>query len=236
MNDACQFDCADGREDAYMDHCPLFKGLRRSEHDAFLQRHASALMQVAKGSLVVRQHDPIQEMLLLVKGEVSLRVITLDGNVLELERQESVMPMATAFLYAREGQYPFDILALTPCSFLRISKTAWLEEIGRNTTLLQNFLALSADLTANYAGKLQRQSLKSLRHRLALFLLEKSTPEQPVVQLKRSRTQLAEYLGVQRPSLARTLKELETEGLISIEGRRLTIINRPALERSTLVF
>lgn len=222
--------------DAYIDHCPLFKGLRRSEHDAFLQRHASALVEVPKGHLVVRQHEPIQDMLLLVKGEVSLRVITLDGNVLELERQEAVMPMATAFLYGRESRYPFDVLSLTPCSFLRISKAAWLDEIGRNSTLLQNFLALSADLTAKYAAKLQRQSLKSLSHRVALFLLEKTTPDVSVVVLNRSRTQLAEYFGVQRPSLARTLKALEGEGLIRLEGKTLTILNKPALERYALDF
>jgi len=220
-----------GKEDAYMYSCPLFKGLRQSEHDAFLQRHASALVQVPKGSLVVRQHNPIQDMLLLVKGQVSLRVNTLDGNVLELERQEAVMPMATAFLYGREGRYPFDVLSLTPCSFLRIPKAAWLEEIGRNITLLQNFLALSADLTAKYAAKLHHQTLKSLRHRVALFLLEKTTPEQSVVVLNRSRTQLAEYFGVQRPSLARTLKALEAEGLIHLEGKTLTLVNKPALER-----
>ena len=42
---------------------------------------------------------------------------------------------------------------------------------------------------------------------------------------------MAEYFGVQRPSLARTIKELEDEKVITTSGRVVTILERNKLLR-----
>jgi CRP-like cAMP-binding protein len=86
-------------------------------------------------------------------------------------------------------------------------------------------------MTVFLSQKIQMISLKSLRHKLIVFLLEKTTPEKNYFILKRSRTQLAEYFGVQRPSLARTFKELEDENVIKTDGRVVTILERNKLFR-----
>jgi len=44
--------------------------------------------------------------------------------------------------------------------------------------------------------------------------------------MKRTQTQLAEYFGVQRPSLARTIGEMIEEGLIVMQKKTLTVIDR----------
>lgn len=100
-----------------------------------------------------------------------------------------------------------------------------------NEKLLMNFLTLNSNMTVFLSQKIQMLSLKSLRHKLSIFLLEKTTPEKNYFILKRSRTQLAEYFGVQRPSLARTIKELEDEGIITTAGRVVTILDRKKLVR-----
>ena len=49
--------------------------------------------------------------------------------------------------------------------------------------------------------------------------------------MNRMRTQLAEYLGVQRQSLARSLKDMEDEGIIELKGRTVNILDRNRLIR-----
>ena len=46
-----------------------------------------------------------------------------------------------------------------------------------------------------------------------------------VILLPMSKRQLADYLGVQRPSLFRELKKLKEEGIIEINNRTITIKN-----------
>ena len=42
---------------------------------------------------------------------------------------------------------------------------------------------------------------------------------------------MAQFFGVTRPSFARSLKEMEQEGMIEINRREIKIINKPALMR-----
>ena len=44
-----------------------------------------------------------------------------------------------------------------------------------------------------------------------------------VILLPMSKRQLADYLGVQRPSLFRELKKLKEEGIIEIDNRTIVI-------------
>lgn len=211
--------------------CPLFKGMSKEEHDAFLERNINEIVKFEKGETVVRQGDTIRSLYLLVEGVVRTQMITREGNILEIDLLEAVMPLASAFIYASNHKFPVDVICMEPCTFLKISKSAWLEEMVHNEKLLMNFLTLNSNMTVYLSQKIQMISLKSLRHKLSVFLLEKTTPEKNYFILKRSRTQLAEYFGVQRPSLARTIKELEDEKVITTSGRVVTILERNKLLR-----
>lgn len=211
--------------------CPLFKGMSKEEHDAFLERNINEMVKFAKGETVVRQGDTIRAMYLLIDGVVRTQMITREGNILEIDLLEAVIPLASAFMYASNNKFPVDVICMEPCTFLKISKSAWLEEMVHNEKLLMNFLTLNSNMTVFLSKKIQMISLKSLRHKLCVFLLEKTTPEKNYFILKRSRTQLAEYFGVQRPSLARTFKELEDEKVITTSGRVVTILERNKLFR-----
>lgn len=211
--------------------CPLFRGMSKEEHDAFLERNNNEIVKFEKGETVVRQGDTIRSLYLLVEGVVRTQMITREGNILEIDLLEAVMPLASAFIYASNHKFPVDVICMEPCTFLKISKLAWLEEMVHNEKLLMNFLTLNSNMTVFLSQKIQMISLKSLRHKLSVFLLEKTTPEKNYFILKRSRTQLAEYFGVQRPSLARTIKELEDEKVITTSGRVVTILERNKLLR-----
>lgn len=211
--------------------CPLFKGMSKEEHDAFLERNINEIVKFEKGETVVRQGDTIRALYLLVEGVVRTQMITREGNILEIDLLEAVMPLASAFIYASNHKFPVDVICMEHCTFLKISKSAWLEEMVHNEKLLMNFLTLNSNMTVFLSQKIQMLSLKSLRHKLSVFLLEKTTPEKNYFILKRSRTQLAEYFGVQRLSLARTIKELEDEKVITTSGRVVTILERNELLR-----
>ena len=215
--------------DHELSYCPLFKGLTQREHDDFLERNVKEILNFKKGITVVRQGEPIHFVMLLVKGSVRAEMITQEGNILNIDILEAVIPLAPAFIYGTKNTYPVDVITMEPCTFLKISKTAWLDEMAQNKKLLTNFLTMNSDLTFFLTNKLQMISLKSLRMKLSNFLLDKTKKEGNSFILKRSRTELAEYFGVQRQSLARTLKEMEDEGIIELKGRAVKVLDRNKL-------
>lgn len=214
-----------------LSYCPLFKGMAQQEHDQFLDRNVKEVLTFQKGETIVLQGEPIHSVMLLVQGSVRTEMITKEGNVLNIDILEAVIPLAPAFIYGSGKSYPVDVIAEEPCIILKISKAAWLDEMANNKQLLTNFLTMNADLTFFLTDKLQMISLKSLRKKLATFFLEKTTVEKDTFNLKRSRTQLAEYFGVQRQSLARSLKEMEDDGIILLKGRTVKVLDRNKLIR-----
>ena len=211
--------------------CPLFAEIDRTEQEAFLNRLVSNRKIVDKGQVVARQGDLIRHLYLLVKGIVRTEMITQEGNSLEIEFIDAVRPLAPAFVFAQNNRFPVDVITIEECHFLLIPKEVWLSEMMRNETLLTNFLRLNSNMTVFLSQKLQMISIKSLKGKLSLFILEHTTEEKNSFTLKRNRTQLAEYFGVQRPSLARTISELVEKEIIAINKREVTVLKRDELRK-----
>ena len=72
-------------------------------------------------------------------------------------------------------------------------------------------------------------SFHSIRKKLALFLLEHSEKEGNPFQLKLSITALAEYIGVERPSLSTVYNKMKEEGFFQQNGKTLLLTDRKRL-------
>lgn len=99
----------------------------------------------------------------------------------------------------------------------------------RNEMLFANFLQLTATITTFLSAKVAMLSVKSLKSKIARYILDHTTEERMSFTLNRNQTQLAEYFGVQRPSLARTIGELVAEGIITVDKRKITVCRRQGL-------
>lgn len=212
--------------------CPLFAEIDNTEQKALLTRLVSHKKIVEKGQSVARQGDEIKHLYLLVKGTVRTEMITQEGNLLEIEFIDAVRPLAPAFMFAHINRFPVDVITLEECHFLLIPKEVWLSEMMSNEALLTNFLKLNSNMIVFLSQKLQMISIKSLKGKLSLFILEHTTEEKDSFILKRNRTQLAEYFGVQRPSLSRTISELVEKKIISIDKRKVTVLKRNELQKA----
>jgi CRP-like cAMP-binding protein len=210
--------------------CPLFVNLTKNEIDEILSRSVSDVLAVEKGQHVVRQGDTIHSLYILADGLVRTEMVTKDGNVVEIEFIEPFRPLAPAFLVATENRYPVDVISMQKSRFYIIPKALWLKEMMMNEQLLTNFMKVNSNMTVFLSKKVQMMSIKTLKGKLSLYILENTTPQEDSFTLKRTQSQLAEYFGVQRPSLARTLGDMIREELISIYKRELRVLDRGKLE------
>ncbi len=211
--------------------CPLFVGIDEETVRHFLSRTVSEIRTFQKGEYLVRQGDTINFLHLLVEGIVRTEMITAEGNLLEIEFIEAVRPLAPAFIFADRNKFPVDALAMEKCEVYLIPKSVFLKEMMLNETLLKNFLRMNSNMTVFLSNKVQMISIKSLKGKLSLYILENTSSDRNSFTLKRTQTQLAEYFGVQRPSLARTIGEMINENIITLHKKELTVLNRKKLEQ-----
>lgn len=210
--------------------CPLFKDMMIDEINNLLDRAVFETRIIDKGKFIVRQGDKIDHLCILVEGLVRTEMITKEGNILEIEFIEGVRPLAPAFLFAQRNVYPVDVITIQRSVFFIIPLSTWIKELMTNEQLLKNFLKVNSNMTVFLSNKVQMMSIKSLKAKLSLYIMENTTPQNNSFMLKRTQTQLAEYFGVQRPSLARTFGEMISEGIISLYKRELTVLDRVKLE------
>lgn len=126
-------------------------------------------------------------------------------------------------LFGNANRYPMNIYCTEDCELLHIKKTD-VEVLLHDYHFAMNFIK---NISLNSQGmnkKITMYTQKSLRENLTDYILALTAEQKSqTVILPMSKKQLADYLGVQRPSLFRELKAMKDEGLIKVDNRYISI-------------
>ena len=148
-----------------------------------------------------------------MQGEVYRSLFILCSGIETLKAPQLLAP---AFVFSSENRFPVNIEAIEECEILVVNKNAFLDFLHQYPVAMHNFLRLVSDRTLFLSKKLNAFALQSLKSRLLNYLrMHGSILNQQEV---------AQILGVARPSLARALSELAGEGCIRMEGKEIQII------------
>lgn len=126
---------------------------------------------------------------------------------------------------------------LEPSQICLIERTAYLAMIQRAPSVAVNLIHLLSGELERRQEAADGQTFKSAKERLAALLLElgqrfgEGAGERVEVQLTLKREEIAELLGVTAETAIRLLGTFRDEGLISFEGRAITLLNQTRLAR-----
>ena len=202
---------------------PVFAHLSMEKLEEFLEKTPCRLAHYETREHIAMQGAPCRAFILLCEGQVRASMIGTDGRQVTIEDHEAPMLLASNFVFATHNHFPVDIIAITPCEIMVIEKEPFTELMCTEPVVLQNFLRILSDRSHILTRKLGSLVLLKLKNRIAAYLLEH--------QEIRNQQEVADYLGVARPSLARVLAELAQEGSVVFENRRITIADRAKLEK-----
>lgn len=73
-------------------------------------------------------------------------------------------------------------------------------------------------------------SIKTIKGKIAHFLLEQADVEGNTFRINRNQTELAEFFGVARPSLARSLSEMIEDGVIEVNKKEYKVLDMKKLK------
>ena len=96
--------------------------------------------------------------------------------------------------------------------------------------LIQNLYESMSTKEWMAVRKLNVLGFSSVQERIAAWLLQE-TDEKGMVELKTNREEQADYLCVARPSLSRTLMQMQKAGLIEADRKQIRILDREKLEK-----
>jgi CRP-like cAMP-binding protein len=216
---------------AFISQSPIFRGISEDELGNLFGQIHYQLKTYQKNDLIVMSGEICDRLLIVQQGSVKAEMTDYSGKTIKIEDIEAPRPLATAFLFGKENRFPVTVSANNQVEIISIPKGEFVKMLQLNSLILNNYLNTISTRAQFLSQKLKFLSFKTIKQKIAHFLLEKAGDRLNTIELPQSQEQLAEMFGVARPSLARTLGEMVQEGLIETQRRSIKILDKDRMNQ-----
>jgi CRP-like cAMP-binding protein len=219
--------------EAVLKRCPLFSDLEDREI-AEIQA-ISASKRYPKGTLIFSEDEEAKGFFVLISGRVKVYKLSPEGKEQILHIISPGETFAEAALFAG-STYPAFAESLAETRVLYFSKDGFLDLIRRNPQISLNMIASLSHWLRNFVSLVEELSLKDVSARLSKYLIDlsaksaRSSERGIEFELGISKGQLASQLGTISETLSRALRKLRDRRIIEVEGKKITILQKEALE------
>lgn len=213
---------------------PLFKEIEETELEHVLTCLGPSVKAYKKAEIITMEGNPFSGIGIVLSGKVTVtksnevgeRIImtqlTEGGVYGEMMAFSSVKIWLATVVAETDTQ----ILSLTPSTILSHCNHMC---VGHKQ-LMMNMLEIVSNKALGLNRKVNYLSIKSMRGKLAKFLLESFHDHDGYsFDIEFNRNELAEFLQVSRPSMSRELAKMKDEGLIDYYQNTFKILDMDRL-------
>jgi len=207
---------------------PLFKGLAKEQLDEVVNSMADQTFD--RGQTVLSEGEAAEGFFVLVQGKVKIFKLSTEGKeqILHFVGQGESFGEVPMF---SGGRFPASAETTEKSRIFFFPRAAFLNLIGTDPTLAMNMLADLSKRLRQMTRLVEELSLKEVPSRLAAYILYLSSEnESDDVGLDITKGQLASLLGTIPETLSRILGKMSAQKVISVQGRKLKILDRTILE------
>lgn len=221
--------------DQAIQHCPLFSGMTVEEAQRCLACSGATEERHAKGALVFCETDRPRCLYVLLEGAVCVCRDGAEGRRAVFDRMQKPGDIfGEVYVFIEQKNYACCVQTETAVRLLSIPGRFFYATCEKNCVqharLIRNMLTIFARKAFFLTRRVSLLSSGSLRRKVAALLLERCTPDGRL-ERDMNREQMADFLGVTRPSLSRELAAMRDEGLLEMRGRSLKILDRQGLRQ-----
>jgi CRP/FNR family transcriptional regulator, dissimilatory nitrate respiration regulator len=213
--------------------CPLFKGVSAEEVSSILSVVPYRMRKYKTGSLASQAGEPVNSLMIVTSGTVKGEMVDDAGRAIKIEDIPAPGSLATAFIFGNKNRFPVNVAAVSDVEILSIEKPDFLKLLMTNDRVLVNFLNMISNRSQFLSEKIKFLNFKTIKGKLAHFILQKAGNEKISVSLDMTQNDLADFFGVARPSVSRALGELVQDGFIEVSGKNIRILDKKGLSLLT---
>jgi CRP/FNR family cyclic AMP-dependent transcriptional regulator len=182
---------------------------------------------VGAGEIVMLEGEPCAGLFVVQSGRVKITRTSLAGReqILHIAGPGEAFNDVPVF---DGGPNPATVQAMADSTLLVIDRATLLALFDRYPHLAQAVVAVLAARCRQLVAMVEDLSLHGVTARLAGLLLDQAAQaDAPPL----TRAQMAARLGTVREMVSRSLRELEQDDLIRLEGAHIMLVDRAGLER-----
>lgn len=216
-----------------MRKCHLFDGIPEEKYDDVLSCLQAKQKSVEKDSILLCIGDSEKRAGVVLSGTLRVSLYSEDGNPLTIDLLKSGRVFGETLICSMDDDSPVQIGAMTDAQVLYLDF---------DPLLLQREITCphKAQVTANLLREMGRSALfltqkmriltqNRLRNRIKLYLQMMPLSPDNEIKLDMGRSELADYLCVDRSALSRELSRMQKEGILSFHGSIIHILQKDFL-------
>ena len=202
---------------------PLLSEIDKEVLISFLDNKQIYASSYKKGFTVHEQDEHCKTLDVVLSGSLVAYSLSQNGSKTVMFEFSNGGVLGANLLFSDSGIYPLSIYCLTDCRLLHITLDAVLELLKNHGFVMRYIKSLSQN-SQGMNRKIAMFTQKSLRENIMDYLTAQIAKQHSkTIVLPVTKKQLADYFGVQRPSLFRELKKLSDDGIITICNRKITV-------------
>lgn len=198
----------------------------------------SRILHLTRKEPLFGEGEPYRGMFVVLEGLAVVYKLSDDGRMLILHVCRPGDTLADGPLFeAQDAGYPAHARATRDSEILFLPKAEFTPFLKCHPEVAWEMLKEFAGRMKELGLRLEGVTLSEVSSRVAQYLLREveasgvAADEQPELMLPLTKGSIASYLGTVHETLSRTFAKLIKEKVISVEGSRVTILDRKKLER-----
>lgn len=216
------------KKEEVIESTALFEGLSREE----IETVATLIYEkkFGKGETIFFEGDEADGFYLVSSGQIKVFKMNPMGKEHILHIFGPGEPVGEVPVFSRQP-FPATAEAIINSTTFYFPRKDFVALIEKNPSIALNMLAVLSRRLRQFATQIENLSLKEVPARLAGYLLYTAEEQgnNDALRLPVSKGQLASLLGTIPETLSRIFARMSDDGLIRVEGRSITIIDRAGL-------
>lgn len=210
----------------FLKRLPLFADLSAEQLDTVAA--ATSELRAARGQVIFKRGDPCNGFHTVIYGNVKLCFVSSQGDekVVELIGPNQSFGEALMFM---DRPYIVQAEALADCMLLHVQKQVIYDEIERSPAFSRRMLSGMSRRLHGLISDVESYSLRSGSQRIVGYLLKDDPVQGEEMTLSVSKKMIASRLNLSPEYFSRVLHDMAGHGLLSINGRSVTILDTERL-------
>ncbi len=213
--------------------CDTFRYLKDEELELLNENKHE--VKYKSGEIILKQGTAMTHIVTFSRGMAKIYLEGYNNRDLILKIQKPTEVVAGPGMYV-DGRHHFSMAALVDSSVCMFDINAFKQVVRLNATFMEAFIAELSKRSIGYFNKFVSLTQKQMHGRIAdalIYLAEEIFCTNPFDMLI-SRQDLADITGMSKESACRILKEFKNEGIISVKGDRIEILNDKLIKNISL--
>ena len=195
----------------------VFNNIDEDTIKDILEKTKYEIKKYSPNESIAFRGDEVKGLYIILKGTLITEMLTEEGNVIKIEELVPSDVIASAFIFGKKNSFPVDLTAKDEVEILYVERKEFLKLLFSQEKILENFLNEISNKTQLLTNKIWNSfNNKTIKKKFCDYVKKNQKNNLFSIQ---NLGALAEFFGVERPSLSRVLSDLVKDEKLERIGR-----------------